>query len=481
MTLTDQLQHIAQSLFGFYPELYLVLYFLAVLILELSTRKNPEATRKLLVPCHWIGALGLLVLLVYQWFHTPDQVLFGQMLSVDSKAVFFKIWIALAWLVTLFHIQKLRYEFQPELYLLLSGAVLGGLLLCMATNLLTLYLGIEFISLCSYLLVGLHKDIKSSEGSLKYLLFGGISSAVMLYGISFLYGLTGTMEIAAALETGLQNTPPLVLLVTSLLTLGGLLFKLSLIPFHIWTPDTYEATPTPVVSFLSAVPKIGVLLVLSRLIHVLPLEVIPVLGGIALISMTAGNVGALWQSNARRLMAYSTIAQAGYLIVGLLVLESAGFHAATFYLSAYVILSMSAFLLMDLFAPQTDTRFSLYEGRGKEWPLGGAALTMVMVGLAGFPPTVGFTAKWLVFSSLWESYQGERWILILLIGGILNAAISLVYYLKIPYLLFFKKTSTEEGDFRAAPILAGLVVLLVLLLFVKPELILNPATEMFKF
>lgn len=480
MSLTDQLQHIAGSLSGFYPELYLAAFFLFILILELFLRKNPENTSQTLVAAHWAGAAGLLAILIYQWFHVSDTRLFGQMLVLDREAVFFKLIIAIAWIITLFHIRKLRYQFQAEVYLLFSGAVLGGLILCMASNMLTLYLGVEFISLCSYLLVGLHRDVKASEGALKYLLFGGVSSAVMLYGISLLYGLTGTLDLSIAIQSALADTQPLVLIVTTLMTLGGLLFKLSLIPFHVWTPDTYEATPTPVVSFLSAVPKIAVLIALSRLLTTLPAEIYPVVGGIALISMTAGNVGALWQKNARRLMAYSTIAQAGYMIVGLII--PSGLQAAAFYLSAYVLLSMSAFLLLDLFAPKTDTDFSWFEGKGKFWPLGGAALTGVMVALAGLPPTVGFTAKWLVFSSLWESYSGEKWVMVLLIGGILNAAISLAYYMKIPYLLFFRNTEQTPTVYRRSSlVVAGVVLVLVVLFFIKPEIILRPTSGFLSF
>lgn len=474
LALPDQLQHISQSLSGIYPELFLVVFFLAVLVLELPGRKNrtEQQPGNLIPSLHLAGAALFTGLLVFQWFSGARGSLFHQMLLLDDKAVLFKILIALAWLATLFHTRKLQYRFQPELYALFASAVLGACLLCMASNLLTLYLSIELISLSSYLLVGLSPYPKASEGGLKYLLFGGVSSAIMLYGISFLYGLTGSLAISGELRSSLELAPPLVLTVTVLLTLGGLLFKLSLIPFHIWTPDTYEAAPTPVISFLSAVPKIAVLLALSRLVTALPASTLPLLGGIALISMTAGNVGALWQQNARRLMAYSTIAQAGYLIVGIVASGETGFHTAVFYLAAYVLLSMSAFLLLDLFAPQTDTRFDYFHGKGSGWVIGGIAVTVVMVGLAGLPPTAGFTGKWLIFSALWESYgsSGERWMFILLAGGILNAAISLAYYLKIPYLLFFKESKALSGPPArlSDSVIAVTIVLLVLFLFFKP-------------
>lgn len=480
MSLSEQLLHIGSSLSGIYPELFLVAFFLLAIIFQLAMPARHQESPVVLIGLHGAGAVVFLGLLLYQQHTGAEGLLFEHMLESSANATFFKILIALAWIAALFHIAIARYRFLPEFSLLMASAVVGASLLCLSANLLMVYLSIELISLSSYLLVALSPKAKASEGGLKYLLFGGISSAIMLYGISFVYGLTGTLDLGPDMWPQLSEAPPVVLATTSLLLLGGLLFKLSLIPFHIWTPDTYQAAPTPIVSFLSAVPKIAVLLALARIVFALPAPALPLLGGIALISMTIGNVGALWQRNARRLMAYSTIAQAGYLITGLLVTGDAGLRAATFYLIAYVLLSMSAFLLIDLFAPQTETDLEGFSGKGKKWVSGGIAVTIVMVGLAGLPPTVGFTGKWLVFSVMWSSYaeNGETWRLILLAGGILNAAISLAYYLKIPYLLFFKNPvpdpdKTAAPQMLAYPIVAVSIIAITLLLFFKPEWVLH--------
>ncbi len=489
MDLPDQLQHIRQSLSGISPELFLVVFFLSALVYELFLHKQdqPQDTRQSIPLFHFLGAPIWLGLLVNQWYTGEREMLFGQMMLPDDKSIFFRILLAAAWLITLFHTRYLRYNFRPEIYALFASAVLGAGLLCMASNLLTLYLSIELISLSSYLLVSLSPYPKASEGGLKYLLFGGISSAIMLYGISLVYGLTGSLDISPEVWNTLSQASPLVLHVTVLLMLGGLLFKLSLIPFHIWTPDTYEAAPTPIVSFLSAVPKIAVLLALYRVVAALPAGVLPILGGIALISMTAGNAGALWQTNARRLMAYSTIAQAGYLITGIAAFGNTGFQTAVFYLAAYVLLSMSAFLLIDRFTPQSDSSFSLFNGKGSQWVAGGIALTIVMVGLAGFPPTVGFTGKWLVFSALWEKYttDGERWMFVLLAGGILNAAISLAYYMKLPYLLFFKSEVPKAASLpvphsygRPDTIVAISILVLTIFLFFRPEALMQVISKL---
>ena len=476
MQLNEQLNQIGHSLAGIVPELFLAVFFLGYLVAELLVKRTGTNEKA----ASWLFFIGLggaiiaLVLIVGQWA-TPPDFRFRPLLFLDNKAVFFKIMVVTAWLFTLLHIRLLRYRFPPELNALLIAAVLGMCLLSMATHWVTVYLTLELLSLSSYLLVALSPAKKAAEGALKYLLFGAISSAVMLYGISFLYGLTGTLDFSnPAMQLGLATNTPLVMNVAMLMTVGGLLFKLSLVPFHVWTPDVYEAAPTPLVSFLSVAPKVAVLLVLMRVATAFPAELLPLMGGIALVSITVGNVAALWQQNARRLLAYSSIAQAGYLIVGIVAFNQLGFEGATFYVAAYLLLNMTAFLLVDLLLPQSDTPLADYKGLGKQHALVATVLTVVMVALAGLPPTVGFTAKWLVFSALWDSYQqqGQPWLVWLLIGGIVNAAISLAYYLRLPYLLFFKKATNEPSPaiyFTGGKIISGFLLAAILLLFLKPE------------
>ncbi len=485
MQLNEQLHHISQSLTGIFPELFLAAFLLVFLLAELLLLRYKAGTNT----DRWLfiltGAAALLTLgfVLGQWDQSPS-FRFQPMLFLDGKAVFFKVIVIIAWLFTWLHIRLLRYQFPAELGALLIAAVLGMLLLTMATHWLIVYLALEVLSISSYLLVALSPSKKAAEGGLKYLLFGAISSAIMLYGISLMYGLTGTLSLTdPALQQALAANSPLVLNVAMLMTLGGLLFKFSLVPFHVWTPDVYEASPTPIVSFLSVAPKAAVLLVLMRVASAWPAELLPLLGGIALVSITVGNVTALWQQNARRLLAYSSIAQAGYLIVGVVAFNKLGFEGAAFYTAAYLLLNMAAFLLVDLLHPRSETLLSDYAGLGKKHPWVSVILTVVMVALAGLPPTVGFTAKWLIFSALWDSYQqaGQSWILWLLIGGIVNAAISLAYYLRLPYLLFFKNTATTP----ATPIymvwgrvISGILLAAILLLFFKPEFLMQWISEM---
>ncbi len=480
LPLNDQLSLIGQSITGIVPELFLTLFFLLFLVAELLfARFGSQATmRRWLFIISLTGALGFMVLVLNQW-NEPPAFRFEKLLFLDQKAVFFKLLIAISWLFALIHIRLIRYHFPAELNSLLITSVLGMSLLCMATHWLTIYLALELISLSSYLLVAISPYKKAAEGGLKYLLFGAISSAVMLYGISLLYGLTATLDLTApGLAEALAANTPLVLYVAMLMTLGGILFKLSLAPFHVWTPDVYEAAPTPLVSFLSVAPKVAVLLVLLRVASAWPAELLQLLGGVALVSITLGNVSALWQQNARRLLAYSSIAQAGYLLVGLVAFNQLGFESATFYVAVYVLLNMSAFLLIDFILPRTETKLSDFEGLGRKHIFISVILTVVMVALAGLPPTAGFMAKWLIFSALWNAYQiqGQPWMLWLLIGGILNAAIALVYYLRIPYLLFFKKQTAIPATTTygiGAKVIAGLLLVAIFGLFFKPEYLLQ--------
>jgi NADH-quinone oxidoreductase subunit N len=476
LDINDQLIHIRQSLAGIAPEIFLAFLFCVFLLAELLLvrRFEKEKISAYLQNIALAGGLIALLLIIGQWNSEP-AFRFQPLLFLDRQAVFFKILITLSWIFTLIHVRILKYDFPPEYHALLIAAVAGMNLLSMSTHLLSIYLSLELISISSYLLVALSPYKKAAEGAIKYLLFGAASSAVMLYGISLIYGLTGTMDITSeAITIGLSNNPDLVVTVTIVLTLAGLLFKLSLVPFHVWTPDVYEAAPTPLVSFLSVAPKAAVILVLMRLAGILPAQYFPILGGIALISMTIGNVAALWQTNARRLLAYSSIAQAGYLLVGIAAYSRFGFESAVFYTAAYLVINLSAFFMIDLLQPKRETELAEYEGLGRKNIWISVAVTVVMVALAGLPPTAGFTSKLLVFSALWESYHQQQfpWMLWLLIGGILNAAISLAYYMRLPYLLFFKSINTKSiktNNGIPGKVIASLLIVTLLLLFFNPE------------
>ncbi|GAB3807650.1 NADH-quinone oxidoreductase subunit N [Spirosoma humi] len=516
MSLTDQLTDILSSLRGFGPELWLSISFCLLLIAELIfVRVMPLPTVR-----RYLAGLSIIFLLVaglWAVYQSTRGFLFMNVLFIDQQAIFVQAIVALgAILVILYEflsfqqaetgqagqarysrgfVQRAGLPF--EWYPLLVAMVLGLFLMTMSVNMLSIYLSIELVSICSYLLTALTTDRKASEGGIKYLLFGAVSSAIMLYGMSLLYGMTGTLDLTAdAFGAELAHQDGSVVAVAMLLTAAGLLFKLAGVPFHIWTPDAYEAAPVPVAAFFSVGPKAAAVLVLMRVITALPAE--SGMGGttaavlqtplavLALAGILIGNLSALRQTDAKRLLAYSTIAHAGFLLVGVVALNNAGFEAVLFYVGTYLFMSLAAFFLVDLLARSTGVlsneplTIRNFAGLGPKQPLLAIALTVVMLGLTGLPPTVGFTAKLLSFSALYEAYQqtGDNWLLALFAVGLLNALISLVYYLKIPFLLFFRPMAaqtdaSEPIDLPKALVwLAVSLTLPVVLLFLKPDVLL---------
>jgi len=443
---------------------------LAELLLKLS--RWQQQTIPVLRALAVVVGLVTLGLLILQW-NAPNGYLFHHLLYLDHKAVFFKIIILLASLFVLLHIQITHAKLPAEFYGILIAVVLGLYLMTMAVNGLSIYLSIELVSVGSYLMASLGSNKKSGEGGLKYLLFGAVSSAVMLYGLSFLYGMTGSLDLTSKeFAMRLAENHSVILLIVGFLTLAGVLFKLSLVPFHLWTPDVYEASPTPVVAFLSTAPKVAALLVLMRLLSALPADFQKITAFIALASILVGNLSALWQNDLKRLLAYSGIAQAGFMLVGLVAFNQAGFESTTYYLVVYVLMNLTAFLLVDLVGNgQVD--LNALVGKGTSLPLLSTCFTIVMLGLVGLPPTAGFTAKLLVFSALWESFQftNDNWLLALLVVGLLNAVISLFYYLKIPFYLFFRSNIQPNVDNSSylGKAITFLAVALLLCLFLKAD------------
>ncbi|XWW46408.1 NADH-quinone oxidoreductase subunit N [Fibrella sp. USSR17] len=496
MPLTDQLQTIIDSLSGIGAEGWLTLVFCGLLIAELVLirRGDERQTRT------WLTGLTLAGLLLaggVAAMETYRGGMFLDLLFLDNQAILIKGVVALgAIAVVLWETgvwsTDAEASFAPqrklptEWYALLTALVLGLFLLSMAVNLLSIYLCLELVSLSSYLLTGLVGDRKASEGGLKYLLFGAVSSAVMLYGMSLLYGLTGTLDITSTvfgIELAKSGT---IGLVAGLLTMAGLLFKLSAVPFQIWTPDAYEAAPVPVAAFFSIGPKAAALLVLMRLLSAMPVGGMQTpLAMVALAGILIGNLSALRQTDAKRMLAYSTIAQAGFVLVGVVALSDTGFQAAIFYTATYLFISLAAFFLIDALALNGSLRIADFAGRMSASPLLTFCLVVVALALTGLPPTVGFTAKLFSFSALLSAYQstGNPWLIWLFGLGLANAVISLFYYIRIPFLLIFRPF---VGDVPGQPtantpvkltvaqwVALAITVPPVVLLFIRPEWILQ--------
>ena len=492
MPLNDQLQDILDSLGGFGPVIWLSVAFSIGLVLDLVLTRQLGALRAK----NWLAGFTMLSLTVAALWAVLTPVrgfLFLHLLFLDNQAVFVQVIVALAGILIIAYDYfsslspplSSRPVGPPSSHLIL-GLTIGLFLLTTSVNLLVIYLSLELVSISSYLLTALSGSRRASEGGIKYLLFGAISSAVMLYGMSFLYGMTGTMDITSPVfAVELAKNSPFVVAVVSMITLAGFLFKLSLVPFHVWTPDAYDAAPLPIAALFSVAPKAAALLALMRLIMALPggqfVDIQTPLAVIALASITLGNFSALWQTDAKRLLAYSTIAHAGFLLVGVVALNEAGFEAALFYIATYLPVNLAAFFLIDLLSRHNGGSLTIanFAGLGAKFPLLSVSLTVVMLALVGLPPTVGFTAKLLIFSALFNAYEttGNGWLLALFGLGLLNAVVSLVYYLKIPFLLFFRPAPADAPDsVRLSPIVVSIAVglaALVVLLFLSPDWLLN--------
>jgi NADH-quinone oxidoreductase subunit N len=497
--MNEQLQLVLESLSYFVPELWLGGTFVCLLLIEIGLKRSKFAlqTAKVLQLC-FAFVLVVAGLLVWQQHDLPsNKTFFHGLLYLDSHALFFKQLITLGSLAVLGHIyfgsrnsehptsniehptsniphptsniehRTSKTALPTEIYAILTAAVLGLYLMTMAFNWPAVYLSIELVSVCSYLLVAMPSGLKAAEGGLKYLLFGAVSAAIMLYGISWLYGLSGTFDLAMT-----THDSPMMLAI-GLLLMCGLLFKLSLVPFHVWTPDVYEAAPLPVVAFISTLPKVATLLIFYRLVGTASVHFQLLMACIALSSILAGNLSALWQNDFKRLLAYSSIAQAGFMLIGLVSIGQGGFEATTFYAAIYVAMNLSALFIFDILG-DGKSNISDMAGLGLSKPFLSVLLLLVMVSLVGLPPTAGFTAKLLVFASLYQSYQqsSEPLLMVLLMVGLLNAAISLFFYLKTPYFLFFKANKNDISNSKLSIWIVIFVLILtlpLLLFFFKPD------------
>ena len=451
------------------PETWLAIAFLLLIVAEAIlkySRWYPQ-TASILRGLALGAGLVALSLVFLQW-NDPSGYLFHRMLYLDNKAVYFKLLALFAFFIVLIHVQITRTSLPAEFYSVLTAILLGLFLMTMSVNGLSIYLSIELVSIGSYFLAALGNTEKSAEGGLKYLLFGALSSAIMLYGLSFLYGMTGTLDLTGEVfASQLADNHPTIVLIVGFLTLAGVLFKLSLVPFHSWAPDVYEGAATPVVAFLSTAPKIAALLVLMRLLSVLSVDFQSLTAVLALAAILAGNLSALWQTDLKRLLAYSGIAQAGFILVGLAAFNQTGFDSAAFYITVYILMNLAAFLLIDLIG-EGETDLNNLAGKGATHPFLSVCFTIILVALVGLPPTAGFTAKLLVFSALWEANQSAEGnlLVILLVVGLLNAVVSLFYYFKIPYYLFFKTTTQSPslrrpfyGEIMVAALTASIIFL----------------------
>ena len=375
--------------------------------------------------------------------------------------------VALTLLVSPDHLAARRYpsaEFAATLLFALCGAIMVGA----SGDLVTLFIGLELMVIPGYLLAGYAKrDPLSTEGAVKYFLLGSFSSAILLFGIVLLWGATGTASlagVASALAAGGTGIKPAVAMGLALMT-TGVAFKIAAVPFHYWTPDAYQGSPTPITGYLSVGPKIGafVLMIKTFLIALAPLAGtwIPVVAVLATATMTLGNLVALTQSNVKRMLAYSSIAHTGYLMVGVVAAgagESAGVSGVLFYSAAYALMNIGAFAFLTSVQgrPGATVQLADLAGLGRKHPLTALLAALFLLSLTGIPPTAGFFAKAYVILS---AVQAGGIASVLAIVAVLNAAVAAFYYLRVIVYLFMRDPGAADVQVATAPLLrAGLFI-----------------------
>ena len=459
----------------FIPELIIVATVLVGIIADLFYSK-----KKSYLTGNWILG-GLILSLIAIFFHNPQNVttLFTDMVALDPFAIFFKLLILV---VTIFVVLISRYnkEFTDyricEYYVLITIMVFGLFLMVSAVDIIMLYLAIETVSIMSFILAGyLKKEKRSNESALKYMIYGAFSSGLMLFGMSILFGLTGVTKICLIGNNlmALEGSANFAMIISFVLILAGFAYKISVVPFHFWTPDVYEGAPTTITAFLSVAPKAAGFAVVIRFFHIVfgdsgalqagswltqtELPWAQILALLAVITMTLGNVVAIQQDNIKRMLAYSSIAHAGYMLMVLPVLSNDSTYAVMLYLFIYIFMNLGAFFTVIAVKNVTGGEaIDDFKGIGWKMPLVGFVMTVFMFSLTGLPPTAGFIGKFYLFAALIEGGTQFYWIAFV---GVFNSVISLYYYMRVVKVMYFdgepQKTITK-------PILPVLLILLVL-------------------
>ncbi|MBA4495973.1 NADH-quinone oxidoreductase subunit N [Paenactinomyces guangxiensis] len=451
------------------PELVIVSAAALLSVIDLVLKES--------VPRKIIGVLSLLSVIaagvfVGMGFDHPSYQILGDTYRIDPYSLTFKgIILAGTALVLLFSLGQKKEDPEAkegEYYYLLLTAVLGGMIMVSSADLITLFVGLELLSLSSYILVGIRKkELQSNEAAWKYVVLGGVSSAFILYGMSFVYGLTGSTNlftIQQRMMEALNGGYELIIFLSLFLMVVGFGFKIATAPFQMWTPDVYQGASTPITAFLSVVSKTAAFAFVMRilLIAYVPLintgaweEVVgPLLIIIAALSMIVGNTVALKQTNAKRLMAYSSIAQAGYILVPLATLGLMPFSSMAYYLLVYLFMTMGAFCIIDLVTRESENeKISAFAGLHRKSPWLAFAMSVFLISLAGIPVTAGFFGKFYLLTSAVSSQK--FWLAGIMI---VTTIISYYYYFGIIRQMYFRSAPSVAAI--PVPWTAGLVIVI---------------------
>ena len=462
-----------QSISLYFPEIILTILIIAVIIYDLLIDKSKSGNTG------WLLSFGLLVVSFSIWKQgNITTSLFTDAVVLDPFSSFFKQIIILATIlvsiVSLYSDELTKYR-KGEFFTLLGIITFGLFLMVSAVDLIILYISIEIVSIMSFVLAGyLKENTFSNEASLKYVLYGALSSGIMLFGLSYIFGLTGStnyFQIQNAISQ-LDSSANTALLLSTIMILAGFGYKVSAVPFHFWTPDVYQGAPTTITAYLSIAPKAGAFAMMIRFFNqvfsdggalsgmdVVSASNIPwasILSLLAVITMTLGNVVALQQNNIKRMLAYSSVAHAGYMLLAMPVMSSESIYAIMIYLVMYLFMNLGAFFIVIFVKNKTGGEtFEDYKGLGWEMPTVGICMTIFMVSLTGLPPTAGFIGKFYIFASLIKGGSSFYW---LVFAGAINSVISLYYYLKVVKVMFL---DGEKKDVILQPELPMFTLLMV--------------------
>ena len=443
------------SLVYFYPEIILCGALLALIVLDLFVRNKRALGFVALVGC----AAALIATL--DLYSAQPGWLFHRMIILDNFSLFFKV-VALAAAILCIWMSlgsnEIKQVYQGEYYTLLLTCTLGMFFMASSSNLLMAYLSLELVSLTSYVLTGfLPRNRRSSEAALKYLIYGGVASGTMIYGMSWIFGMTGSLDYGALqAAVGQAGVNKAALFIALIFIMAGFGYKIVFVPFHMWSPDVYQGAPTPFTAFLSVASNAAGLAIMIRFffpgvsrvlstgdwVYVSGVEWPHVLLFLSMITMTVGNLCALNQRNLKRMLAYSGIAHAGYMLMGLAVLNNEGLSAILFYLVVYLIMNLGAFLVIGMIANLTgDEDIENYRGlawRGAVVPA--VCLAIFLLSLTGLPPFAGFIGKFFLFAAVLK--EGGAFVILALVA-VLNSVVSLYYYAKIIKTMFLDAPSAE--------------------------------------
>ena len=437
------------------PEGIVIITLLVVLVGDLIVGRNSTKWTPYVAI---FGLFGAILALYTQWDSTNTIGFLGGF-NADALSVVFRGIIALSAIVTiLMSVAYIEQTGTPlgEFICILLTATLGAMFLSGADELVMIFVSLETLSISSYLLTGYTKrDPRSNEAALKYLLIGAASSAVFLYGISLLYGLSGgetqLIAIASSLASSTGGGISLALVIALVFTIAGISFKISAVPFHQWTPDVYEGSPTPVVAFLSVGSKAaGFALAIRLLVTAFPLVSEQwhfVFTALAVLSMVLGNVVALAQTSMKRLLAYSSIGQAGFVMIGLLANTEPGYASMIFYLLVYLFMNLGGFTCVILFSLRTGTdQISEYAGLYQKDPLLTLGLSLCLLSLGGIPPLAGFFGKIYLFWAGWQA--GLYWLVLL---GLITSVASIYYYIRVVKMMVVKEPQEMSDVIKNYP------------------------------